>query len=174
MEQSRFACMFVYGKTAANAVAIMSYLAASPTGRGGSAEIARTRRISPALTAKLLTRLAAAGLVKGQPGPGGGYALNKPAQAITLLEIVSLFERIEAPEVCPFGAGWCGHGEPCPLHDKIHAILGRNEDFLKKTRLSVFTSRARARALPQPHLTALQRKFAHRAKARKSSSSTLT
>lgn len=154
--------MFVYGKTAANAVAIMSYLAAAPLRQAGSGEIAAARKISPALTAKLLTQLAAAGLVKGQPGPGGGYSLRKPAGGVTLLDIVSLFERVEPPEVCPFGEGWCGTGAPCPLHDKIQSILKRNEDFLKKTRLSVFSSKQQAGAVPPPRLTALQRKFAGR------------
>ena len=88
--------MFIYGKTAANAISVMSYLADEPKRRAGSGEIAEVRGISRALTAKLLTQLASAGLVHGQPGPGGGYTLAREAKDICLLDIVSLFEQIAA------------------------------------------------------------------------------
>lgn len=130
--------MFIYGKTASNAIAVMSYLAARPGEVAGSSEIAEARKISRALTAKLLTQLSAAGLVRGQPGPGGGYQLGKDPGEINLLGIVSLFEQTEAPTLCPFGQGWCGNGDPCPLHESILALQQRNRDFLENTRLSVF------------------------------------
>ena len=130
--------MFIYGKTSTNAIAVMSFLAADPGSRAGSGEIAKSRGISRALTAKLLTQLAAAGLVSGQPGPGGGYTLAKPAKEIRLFDIVSLFEQTAQPSVCPFGHGWCGKGEPCPLHDTIAGTIARSLAFLEKTSLAVF------------------------------------
>ena len=130
--------MFAYGQTAANAIAVMSYLAADPSRRANSGEIASARRISRALTAKLLTQLAAAHLVAGQPGPGGGYTLAKSPQEISLLDIASLFEQADLPSLCPFGHGWCGHGPPCPLHDPIHDLLEIQRRFMEETRLSVF------------------------------------
>jgi len=130
--------MFIYGKTSANAIAVMSFLAEDPKRRAGSAEIAKVRKISRALTAKLLTQLAAAGLVKGQPGPGGGYTLAKPAGKICLLDIASLFEQTEPPSLCPFGHDWCGKGNPCPLHNMISGMIDSNRAFMKKTSLAVF------------------------------------
>lgn len=133
--------MFIYGKTSANAIAVMSYLATDPTRRAGSAEIAKSRGISKALTAKLLTQLAAAHLVRGQPGPGGGYMLGKSAAKISLLDIACLFEQTESPSVCPFGNNWCGKGDPCPLHDTIAEMLSSNRRFMEKTSLAVFQKR---------------------------------
>lgn len=130
--------MFIYGKTTANAIAVMSFLAADPKRRAGSGEIAKSRNISRALTAKLLTQLAAAGLVRGQPGPGGGYTLARPAGKICLLDIASLFEQTEPPSLCPFGHGWCGKGDPCPLHDRIAGMIDSNRSFMKKTSLALF------------------------------------
>jgi Rrf2 family transcriptional regulator, iron-sulfur cluster assembly transcription factor len=130
--------MFIYGKTAANAIAVMSYLAGHPLRRAGSKEIAQARGISQALTAKLLTQLASAGLVSGQPGPGGGYTLARPARDICLMDIASLFEQTDTPALCPFGQDWCGNGDPCPLHDTIHGMLDDNRKFMEKTRLSIF------------------------------------
>jgi len=131
--------MFIYGKTASNAIAVMSYLAARPGRRAGSGEIAEARSISQPLTAKLLTQLAAAGLVDGQPGPGGGYTLARPAKTITLASIIRLFEQTELPSLCPFGPEWCGHGEPCPLHDAICALVENNRRFIEETSLAVFS-----------------------------------
>lgn len=138
--------MFIYGKTAANAIAIMSYLAGNPGQRAGSGEIGEARAISQALTAKLLTQLAAAGFVKGQPGPGGGYTLGKNPREINLLQIISLFEQTETPSLCPFGHNWCGNGDPCPLHDTILKMLEQNRRFLEDTRLSIFQPKKRSRS----------------------------
>lgn len=130
--------MFIYGKTAANAIAVVSYLAADPSRRSGSGEIAKSRGISRALTAKLLTQLAAAGFVSGQPGPGGGYTLAQPAAKIRLFDIVSIFEQTATSSVCPFGQSWCGKGEPCPLHDSIEKMTDANRSFMEKTTLAIF------------------------------------
>lgn len=143
--------MFIYGKTASNAIAVMSYLAAHPETRAGSGEIAGARGISQALTAKLLTQLAAAGLVRGTPGPGGGYMLGKKAADISLLQIVSLFEQTATPSLCPFGHNWCGVGEPCPLHDTILRMVEKNQQFLEGTRLSVFAPHRRRKPHVKEH-----------------------
>lgn len=130
--------MFIYGKTVANAIAVASYLATDPSHRAGSGEISKARGISKALTAKLLTQLASAGLVSGQPGPGGGYTLAKPAQEISLMDIARLFEQTDSAAPCPFGQHWCGHGAPCPLHDTFLKMIEANRQFMEETRLSLF------------------------------------
>jgi hypothetical protein len=48
--------MFIYGKSATNGIAVMSYLAGIAPRRACSAEIAQARFISRMLTAKLLTQ----------------------------------------------------------------------------------------------------------------------
>ena len=134
--------MFLYGQTAANGIAVMSYLAADPGRWCGSGEIAGSRKLSRSLTAKLLTRLSSAGLVHGQPGPGGGYALAVPPGQITLLHIVALFEQIAEPVVCPFGKDWCGKHAPCPLHEPLLRLRAQNLRFLETTTLDVFVAPA--------------------------------
>ena len=136
--------MFIYGKTAANAIAVMSYVAAIAPQRVGSGLIAEVRKISPMLTAKLLTQLASAGYLNGHPGPGGGYTLLTDAHEIRVMDIVALFEQIDDSPRCPFGAEWCGNQAPCPLHDSIAALTDRNRRFLEDTRLSVFQKKSAA------------------------------
>lgn len=137
--------MFIYGKMVANAIAVMSYLAEEPGRRAGSQEIARIRRLSQPLAAKILTQLATAGLILGQPGPGGGYTLARNPSEITLFEVASLFGQINPPELCPFGSGWCGHEAPCPMHDQIEAILESNLNFLHNNTLEKFVGKPATR-----------------------------
>ena len=160
--------MFTYGKTATNAIAVMSYLAAKAPHRVGSAVIGKERDISPVFTAKLLSRLAGAGFLNSQPGPGGGYALTKDPAKIRLIEIVALFEQIDESSRCPFGATWCGHGAPCPLHDTIIDLGDRNRRFLEETRLSVFQTKPSRAKQPQSRVTTAANKHALRTKPRHS------
>lgn len=159
--------MFIYGKTATNAIAVMSYVAAEAPQRVGSAAIARARNLSPVFTAKLLTQLAAAGFVSGQPGPGGGYTLTKDAGEIRLIDIVALFEQIDNSSRCPFGSQWCGNHAPCPLHDTITGMTNANERFLKQTRLSVFQKKAAERKQPKSRTRQAARKPSAKAKPRR-------
>jgi Rrf2 family protein len=113
--------MFTYSKLAQAGISAVSYLAAvaCESRLAGSAEIAESREMSRQLIAKVLTRLSQSGLVKGTPGPSGGYRLARPAAEITLLDVVKVFENLEIRVMCPFGPNWCGHGLNCPLHDTI-------------------------------------------------------
>jgi Rrf2 family protein len=131
--------MFLYGKMSANAIAVMSYLASHPDKLSGSGEVAAARGIPKPLTAKLLTQLATAGLVSGQPGPNGGYRLARPAEGIRLLDIANVFEQTTTTLPCPFGHNWCGKGEPCPLHDSIARLQRDTQRFMETTRLSAFS-----------------------------------
>ncbi len=133
--------MFRYGKTAQNAVSAMSYLAeVYPDGsRLSSLDIATKRGLSKPLVAKLLVVLSQSGLVDGAPGPRGGYALSRDPSKISLLEIVSLFEKMEDRSMCPFGPDWCGTGDPCPLHDQLVSLNDQMYQFLAGTKLDAFT-----------------------------------
>jgi len=55
-------------------------------------EMAARLAMSEALVVKACHRLMRAGYVTGLRGRGGGYRLARPADAITLFEIVELFE----------------------------------------------------------------------------------
>jgi Rrf2 family iron-sulfur cluster assembly transcriptional regulator len=137
--------MFRYGKLARQAVSAMSYLAekhASDSGSISSAEVGRVRKIPTALAAKLLSEAASAGLAKGVTGPGGGYRLARPPEEIRLADIVGIFEREMDEYPCPFGPGWCGTGNPCPLHNDFLRLEENGRKFLEETTLAVFIKTA--------------------------------
>jgi Rrf2 family protein len=136
--------MFRYGKLARQAVAAMSYLAekhAPNAASVSSAEVGRERKIPVALAAKLLSQMATAGLTLGTTGPGGGYRLARAPGKIRLAEIVSLFERGMDEFPCPFGPGWCGSGDPCPLHHDFLKLEENGRLFLEQTTLEVFAKK---------------------------------
>lgn len=106
-----------------------------------SAEVGLARKIPQTLAAKLLSEAASAGLTRGTTGPGGGYRLARPPAEIRLADIVGLFEREMEEYPCPFGAGHCGTGNPCPLHNDFLRLESSGRKFLEQTTLAVFTKK---------------------------------
>ena len=119
----------------------MSYLAEVYATREGlvtSAEVGEARQMPKALAAKLLSEASSAGLVLGTTGPKGGYRLAKVPEEITLADIVWVYEKRPEEYPCPFGPGWCGTGNPCPLHDGFVELGKQSDEFLEETTLAVF------------------------------------
>ncbi|MBL9122686.1 MAG: Rrf2 family transcriptional regulator [Planctomycetaceae bacterium] len=58
-------------------------------------KIARRDQFPPRFLYRVLRRLVDAGILTGVSGPGGGYALARPAKKISLAEIV---EAVEGPQ----------------------------------------------------------------------------
>ncbi|MGF1453269.1 MAG: RrF2 family transcriptional regulator [Opitutales bacterium] len=133
--------MLKYGKTAQTAISVVSYLAERYDGGQAvcsSLEIAQARNLPKPVVAKLMTQLSQAGLLRGTPGPRGGYTLTRPPEAITLFDIVERFENTEGGLQCPFGPDWCGNGDPCPLHFQLLEINQRLMKFLRETTFDAF------------------------------------
>lgn len=70
----------------------------------------------PFLT-KIFQQLNDADLLVSQRGPHGGVSLTKPAEEITLLDIVVAIDGTDLFEECVLGLPGCGDAQPCPLHD---------------------------------------------------------
>jgi Rrf2 family protein len=83
-----------------------------------AAGVAEAEGIPPFYLAKVLQDLGRAGLLKSARGRGGGFYLSRPAEEITLLEVVSAVEdprRLE--KECVLGIEECNDDAPCPMHD---------------------------------------------------------
>ena len=129
------------GKTAQNAISAISYLAEcyrDKVGPVSSQAVADARGLSKPLAAKILTTLSQSGIVRGSTGPGGGYQLGMPPAEIKLLDVVTHFELQNKAVMCPFGEGWCGNFDPCPLHDEIMALGEDLERFLVENNFGGF------------------------------------
>jgi len=65
--------------------------------------------------------LAAAGLVEATTGRAGGYRLARPADAISILDVVEAVEGDSRRRTCVLRAGPCGLDGFCDVHDVFFA-----------------------------------------------------
>jgi len=98
----------------------------------------------PFLT-KIFQKLNDADLLTSKRGPSGGVALNRPADAITLYEIVVAIDGEDLFRECVLGLPDCGDAEPCPLHDQW---------VEKRTQVEEMFRTASLTELPEVRLTA--------------------
>ena len=116
----------------------MVFLAANSDRLIPTREIAAKFRISEAHLSKVLQRLTRAGLVKSTRGPKGGFALEKPGEEISLMEV---YEAIAGPFVssnCLFGTQICS-GNGCILGGLLERVDEQVKDYLAGTKLSELT-----------------------------------
>lgn len=126
---------FRMSEAAALALHAAALLASSPRRPLAARKIARALDASQAHLSKVLQRLAKAGLVTSTRGPAGGFALDRPAGRITLLEV---YEAIEGPlgaPDCLFGRAVCA-GRDCICGDLLSDVHSRTRRRLAGTRLS--------------------------------------
>jgi Rrf2 family iron-sulfur cluster assembly transcriptional regulator len=96
------------------------------------AEIAARQGISAAYLEQLFARLRRAGLVEGVRGPGGGYRLARPAEAVSVADVIAAVDERVATTRCEPGArvGCTGKTERCLTHDLWAALACQINGFL--------------------------------------------
>jgi Rrf2 family iron-sulfur cluster assembly transcriptional regulator len=96
------------------------------------AEIADRQEISLAYLEQLFARLRKAGLVRSVRGPGGGYRLARPADAISVGEVVQAVDEPLHATRCDAAAetGCMAGGERCATHHLWAALGDEIEQFL--------------------------------------------
>lgn len=99
----------------------------------GAGELARSLDLPPNYLSKTLHQLARAGVLESTRGKSGGFRLSRPAEKVTLLEIVGLFDDISARRTCLLGRAVCSDQNPCVVHNKWKAASERNAAFFRDT-----------------------------------------
>jgi Rrf2 family iron-sulfur cluster assembly transcriptional regulator len=98
------------------------------------AQISRRQDISLSYLEQLFTRLRKQKLVRSTRGPGGGYSLGRPADRISVAEVIAAVDEAVDTTRCS-GAGNCHDGQQCLTHD-LWDDLGRQiTDFLDEITL---------------------------------------
>ena len=115
--------------------------AAHPGEQRSAAGIARQYRISPHHLAKVLRALGRAGLLESVRGFGGGYRFTGNAKRLTLMNVIELFEDINAArrggrraarrEAGPAGAS------PIEVEDAVGVVLAEIDEIAKATFSSI-------------------------------------
>lgn len=107
-------------------------LFATPEKKCGLKEISSELGIPTPFLGKILQVLSRHRILDSSKGPHGGFALNKPALDISVMEIVDIIDGTEAFNQCLIRTEACSIDSPCSLHDKV-------EDFRKGIRSTLLT-----------------------------------
>jgi Rrf2 family protein len=110
-------------------------LASDPSASRTVEQVAQVTRVSPTYLAKVIQKLVHAGILRSQRGVGGGIALAKPPEELTILEVVNAVDPIVRIKHCPLGLA--AHGvNLCPLHRRVDQALALVEDAFRSTTLA--------------------------------------
>ena len=128
------------------AVRAILYLAQlDPGTRASTAQIAREQHIPLTFLAKIVSQLSAAGVVRATRGAHGGVTLARPADEITLLDIV---EAIDGPIMlsdCTLNPTTCNASDQCVVRvvwcetraDLVKRLSQSNFGQLARSRMAV-------------------------------------
>lgn len=87
---------------------------------------------------KVLQDLVAAGLVRSRSGPGGGYSLTRPADSISILDVVNAVAPLERIRHCPLGLP--SHTSLCPLHQELDKAYAATEEAFSRVTIGELVS----------------------------------
>lgn len=138
------ASVSMYGSSVEYGLHCLLWLVA-PRDPVSSRDLAELQGVPPALLAKIMPRLEKAGIVRSSGGIGGGYALAKPAESISVLDVIDaveggkkLFDCKEVRQRCVLFGGqppiWA-HSGVCGIHAVMLRAEKRMRADLAKTSL---------------------------------------
>ncbi|HED18240.1 MAG TPA: Rrf2 family transcriptional regulator [Gammaproteobacteria bacterium] len=119
--------------------AMMDLAIHEPKGPVTLAEISRCQSISLSYLEQLFSKLRRENLVRGVRGPGGGYRLAKPADEISIAQIIAAVDE-KVDSTCGGDAG-CDEGNTCLTHELWCGLSKRIYEFLDGISLKDFLSR---------------------------------
>ncbi len=90
--------------------------------------------------AKIFQDLVRKGLLASAKGRGGGFALVRKPEKITLLDIVAAVDGADDLDNCVVGMAKCDDHQPCPQHDLWKHIRTELRDYLQHTTLHVMAA----------------------------------
>ena len=120
-------------KTAEYALRVAVCLAQSPEKLAAADELAEVTKIPRLYLHKVVQDLARGGLVRSQPGPGGGYSIAKSPKKITILDVVNAVAPLERIRHCPLGL--TSHTRLCPLHRELDKVYAETEKAFARVTL---------------------------------------
>jgi len=124
-------------KTSIHAIRALTILAQLPDETFiGTSAIADQIGAPPNYLGKLLQALVRTGLVVSQKGLGGGFRLARPAQDISLLDVVEPIEHVSRWSSCILGHHVCSDEHHCAMHNRWKAIRDEYIQLLAETTIA--------------------------------------
>jgi Rrf2 family protein len=124
-------------KKADYALMAMKHLAEN-TDRGARSakDMADAYGIPPEALAKILQRLAKAGLLHSQHGTNGGYTLARAAHTISAFEVIQAIDGPLFITSCVTVRGECGQSDRCNIREPLRKVNESIEAVLKRIKVS--------------------------------------
>jgi Rrf2 family protein len=82
---------------------------------------------------KILHSLARAGVLVSSRGPHGGFELARPAQELSLAEVVGAFDELAEEPGCLLGRAACSDRDPCAAHQRWKSVAQSVNRFFSET-----------------------------------------
>lgn len=102
-------------------------------------DVAESYGIPPEALAKILQRLAKAGLLHSQHGINGGYTLARDAAEISAYEVIRAIDGPLFITACITVRGECDQTERCTIREPLRKVNQSIEDVLKSIKISEMT-----------------------------------
>ena len=126
--------------------------------------IADSETIPRAFLSKILHRLRMRGLLVSTMGPGGGYALARPAGDIRMSDVIDTFDELRGLRTqCILGRVTCSGHADCPLHQHWRSMMN---DFSTGIANLTLAEIAAPMARPEDEGAPARRKIADRTRKR--------
>lgn len=122
-------------QTAEYALRAVACLARRPDEPQTTRAIAASTRVPIDYLAKVMQTLVRAGLVSSRRGIHGGFLLERPANRITILDVVDAVDPLQRIRKCPLGLEEHG-ANLCPLHRRLDEAMADIEKTLDGTHIS--------------------------------------
>jgi len=125
------------------AIRAILYLAGlEPDERASTSQIAEEKHIPPSFLAKIISQLSIAGLIHTSRGARGGVTLARPAEQISVMEVVEAIDGPIALNQCTFThIATCPFGDDCPVRD---LWIDAQNELVKKLSSTNFASFAKS------------------------------
>lgn len=108
----------------------------APRGSCSAKDVADAYGIPQAALAKILQRLAKAGLLKSQHGSNGGYMLAREANQISAFEVIQAIDGPLFITSCVTVRGECGQTDRCTIREPLRKVNESIEQVLKRIKIS--------------------------------------
>jgi Rrf2 family protein len=118
------------------------------TGHASTAQIAREQKIPPTFLAKIVSQLSTAGILRATRGAHGGVALARPADDISLLEIVEVIDGPILLNECVLDPGTCPLGDTCTIQSVWCEAQAALVTRLSQTKFGQLVSTPNSQSVP--------------------------
>ena len=126
----------LYSNACAYAIRALTRLALlRPNGYALLDELCDQSDLPRHFVAKIFQDLVRKGLLVSAKGRGGGFALARRPNAITLHDIVAEVDGVEWLSNCVVGMARCDDTQPCPQHDQWKPIRENLRQYFQQTTL---------------------------------------